>query len=160
MTWFGQYAGTTFTGQWWGDAGAAPIAVVTPQGGRGRKPLRVRRKHYVEIDNQYFEVAGPHEAEAILAGLRELAQEAAKAAVRKAQRKGRGRDVSAPIAPRLKLRDPDYGDMWTQQLQAQIDATNAAIAATYQRVALSAAEWLRQEAEDEDVAVLLTMGIL
>lgn len=160
MAWFGQYAGTTFTGQWWGDAGAAPIAVVTPQGGRGRKPLRVRRKHYVEIDNQYFEVAGPHEAEAILAGLRERAQEAAKSAVRKAQRKSRGKVAPAPVAPRLALRDPDYADLWTQHLQAQIDATNAAIAETYRQVALSAAEWLRQEAEDEDVAVLLTMGIL
>lgn len=24
MAWFGQYAGTTYTGQWWGDSGAVP----------------------------------------------------------------------------------------------------------------------------------------
>lgn len=158
MAWFGQYAGTTYTGQWWGDSGAA-AAVVSP-GGRGHKPLRVRRRHYVEIDGEYFEVAGPREAESILARLRAQAQEAAKTAVRKAQRKGKGKTAAQPVAPRLALRDPDYGDMWTQQLQAQIDATNAAIAETYRQVALSAAEWLRQESEDEDVAVLLTMGIL
>lgn len=32
MTWFGQYAGTTYTGQWWGDLGATP----TPETGRAQ----------------------------------------------------------------------------------------------------------------------------
>lgn len=154
--WFGS---AQFGSDWWGECGGSAGAST---GGRvrGRKPLRVRRKHYVEIDGEYFEVSGPREAEAILARVRELAQEAAKSAVRKAQRKSKGKVAPPPVAPRLALRDPDYADLWTQQLQAQIDATNAAIAETYRRVALSVADWLRQESEDEDIAVLLTMGIL
>lgn len=152
MAWFGQYQGTTVTGQWWGDSAAVVEETVRAGGGGGK-----RKKQIVEIRGKLFEVSGPREAELLLARAREAAQEAAEKVVRKAQ--GKGKAVE-PVVPQLSLRDPDYGDMWTQQLQAQIDAANAAIADIYRRAAAEFAARMKQEREDDDVAALLLMGVL
>lgn len=157
MAWFGQYLGTAYTGQWWGDGGIVPVVVDEPTGGSAkRKPFRPRpKRHYVEIDGQYFEVRDRRAAEEVLAKLREVAAEAAPKAVRRAARKGRPVEL-----PRVAVVEPDYSTDFVQQLQAQVDAANAALARIYEdaRIAMIAAEAMQRE--DDEIAVLITMGIL
>jgi hypothetical protein len=137
-------------------------AAVQPSGGSAkRKPDRPnRRKHYVEIDGQYFEVRNQRHAEEILAKLREAAKEVAPKVAKAAE-------PSKPIAaPRVTIREPDYSQEFVQRLQAQVDAANAAIAEIYRQAqaaqfAAAVALMARRAAEDEDdIAMLLTMGIL
>lgn len=155
MAWFGQYLGTTYTGQWWGDSGIAPVA--EPTGGSAkRKPFRPRpKRHYVEIDGQYFEVRDRRAAEEVLAKLREAAEEIAPKAVKKAARKGKPVEL-----PKVAVVNPDYSSDFVQQLQAQVDAANAALVRIYEtaRLAMLAAEAMQRD--DEEIAVLITMGVL
>lgn len=136
----------------------------TPTGGRsrGHKPLRVRRKHYVEIDGQLYEVGGQREAEAILAKLHAQALERARKVARKRARieRGGGRLLAEIVPPVVTLVEPQRPEPFTQALQARVEAANAAIAAMYAQINASAQEWMRREEDEDEVAVLLTMGIL
>lgn len=128
---------------------------------RGHKPLRVRRKHYVEIDGVLYEVGGQREADEILAKLHEQAmRRARKVATKRAPQERQARALAEIVAPQITVREPERPEPFGAVLREQVDAVNAAIAATYAQIQASAAEWLRQEEDDEDVAVLLTMGIL
>lgn len=150
--WFGQWTGTTFTGQWWGDSGSTPAAVETPQGGSAKRRYRTR----IRVDGQEFEVDSPQNAVVLMVRAREAAEEAAPVAVSKAKSRKR----KPPVPPKLELLGESDGSLETQQLQAQVDATNAYIAQVY------AYEWDRLDAlaklrgEEEEVVVLLTMGML
>jgi len=145
----------------WGSEGSATPEPTTQSGAGGGSSRRRRRKQFLEVEGKYYEVASQREAEAILARLRNKAQKTAQTAVRKAQQERKGSYAPAktalPAAPHIALREPDFGDVWAQQLQAKIDAANAAIADIYRR---AIEEWQRQEEEDDDVATLLAMGIL
>jgi len=120
----------------------------TQGGGIGGKS-RKRRKHVLEVDGKYYEVSGANEAKAILAKLRRQAKKDAVAAIKKAS------SDSTPEPPQITLQEPDYSDSWVQQLQAQIDAANAAIAEMYRRIAEEA-----EQDDDDEIAELLAMGIL
>lgn len=128
---------------------------------RGHKPLRVRRKHYVEIDGEYFEVGSQREAEAILARLHEQAlRRARRQAARRAPQEKAGRSLAEIVPPAVTLVEPERPEPFTQALQEQVAATSAAIAAVYAQINASALEWMRAEEDEDDVAILLTMGIL
>lgn len=120
-----------------------------------------RRKHYVEIDGQYFEVRNQKHAEEILAKLREAAKELAPQVAKQAV------EGSKPVPlPSVKIKAPDYSQEFVQRLQAQVDAANAAIAEIYRQAqeaqfAAAMEMMARRAAEDEDdIAMLLTMGVL
>lgn len=160
--------GSSWSVNWgnsWGNAGAPPAApAVTPAVGHGgRKPNR--KRHYVEIDGQYFEVRDHDHAVEILTKLREAAKEAAPVAVQEAAEK------RAPVAvPRMSVVKPNYAQEFVQQLQAQVDAANAAIVAEYraaeqQFMAATLAmadDRLRRvrEADEDDIEALLMAGVL
>lgn len=111
------------------DAGVTP----TPTAGGG-KPGRAGRKRrlQVQIDAEVFEVASEVEAVALLTRAREMACTVAAEALAKAPRR-----LKLP-PPKIRIVAPDYGDAWVQQLQAQIEATRAAIADVYRQAALDA----------------------
>lgn len=137
-------------------------SVAAQQAGRGHKPLRVRRKHYVEIDGQLYEVGSQREAEAILAKLHAEALDKARRAARKRAlvERGGGRELAEIVPPQAVVVEPVTAEAFTAHLQERVAATNAAIAAMYEQINASAQEWMRREEDEDDVAVLLTMGIL
>jgi hypothetical protein len=141
----------------------APPIVTVPDVGSG-KPKR--KRHYVEIDGQYFEVRNHQHAVEILTALHEAAKETAPAAVKAAMEQ-----AQAPVIPRMVVVKPDYSKEFFQQLQAQVDAANARIAAVYrdaiaaQRVADAqyAAQIVAKAQDDmdeDDIVTLMSMGIL
>jgi len=142
--------------------GAAPD--VAPKVGAGRASKGKRRRVTVEIDGETFDVASAEEARQLLTQAREVAQEAAPRAVAEAKR------PEAVIIPHVVLVQPDYASEFFQQLQAQIDATNAAIAAVYRDAVAAQALVARQQAEaiiaqriaddEDDIESLLAMGYL
>lgn len=149
MAWFGQYLGTTYTGQWWGECGAAAV-VVGQQGGRV-KPIRRRKRHYVEIDGQYYEVRDLRHAEEVLAALREKALAKIKVGKRRAK----------AVAPRIAVVEPAHAELFTQALQAKVDAANAKLALAFGE-AMRAADALaaRIAADDEEALMLITTGLV
>lgn len=144
-----------------GESGPViPVAPLPSGGSAKRKPDRPnRRKHYVEIDGQYFEVRNQKHAEEILAKLREAAKELAPQVAKRAVEKSK--PVPLPV---VTIRDPDYSQEFVQRLQAQVDAANAVIAETYsqaQAAQMAAAmEMMARRDDEDDIAVLLTLGVL
>jgi hypothetical protein len=132
--------------------------------GHSGKPRR--KRHYVEIDNQYFEVRDHDHAVKILAKLHEAAKEAAKAAVETAVAEER----ETPPPPVMRVVKPDYRQEFVQQLQAQVDAANAQIAREWtaaeqaygaQQQALARLmheRWVEQD--EEDIEALIALGVL
>ena len=109
-------------------------------GGAGR-----RKRHYLELDGQYFEVKDEADAIRIVKALNEAAREAAQATVKAAKSK-------PVVVPKLAVVKPDYSKELTQRLQAQVDVANAELAAIYKAAAA--------QAEEDELAELLTLGIL
>ena len=70
----------------------------------------------------------------------------------------------------MRVVKPDYGQQFVQQLQAQVDATNAAIAREYasaqQEYAAFAAAMAQQaivkqqQDDDDDINALIALGVL
>lgn len=123
----------------------------------GGKPRR--RRHYVEIDGQYFEVRDHEHAVEILTKLHEAAKEAAPVAVKKAVA-----EKKQPAPPVMRVVKPDYRQEFVQQLQAQVDAANARMAQLWQETAQAemvaarfAAELVQEE---DDIETLIALGIL
>ena len=140
-------------------------AVQDVGGGKGR-----RKRHYVEIDGQYFEVRDHQHAVEIMTKLHEAAQEAAPVAVKAAAEK-----AQEPVIPRMVVVKPDYGNEFIQRLQAQVDAVNARIAQVYRQaiaaqqvadaqnaamIVFAAQERKRRDDDEDDIATLMSMGIL
>lgn len=136
---------------------------------RTNKPKR--KRHYVEIDGQYFEVRDHQHAVEILTKLHEAAKEAAPVAVKKAAEKPAPAPVEVPV---MRVVKPDYGQQFVQQLQAQVDATNAAIAREYASAQLAHQQTLalviqqtlalakqqQDAADDDDINALIALGVL
>jgi len=125
-----------------------------------------RRRHYVEIDGQYFEVLDHQHAVEILTKLREAAEEAAPVAVEQVT----PQLEAPPEPPRMRVVKPDYSQEFIQRLQAQVDATNAQIAKVYadawrahvaQQQAIAQQMIEQREAEEEDdINALIALGVL
>ena len=131
--------------------------------GKGKRPLH--RRILVEIDGETFEVSTEAEAIELMQAARDLARQAAdklaQAALAKAEASSkpasRERALHIPV-PVIKLAAPDSGDELAQFVQAQLDATRAAIADIYDaalRAAQAQAIAFWQQDEDEAIQLLL-----
>ena len=116
---------------------ATPPAVGGLPHGRGHgKGRKHKRRSYIEIDGEYFEVRTQAEAKKLLdeakRRLLEKAKERANSVVI-AQKKPVNRSVPVeeiepfPTFPTIVLRDSDESTKFAQKIQAQIEATTAAI---------------------------------
>ena len=87
-------------GQWFGQFGGTVEPPVEPEDYRETPAGRRRKRYYVEIDGQEFQVANPTEALALLDRAKALAQqvapETAEKVVAKAIRKAQAPKVAAP----------------------------------------------------------------
>jgi hypothetical protein len=144
------------------------VGDVTPSGGDvavstgaavGHSGKPRRRRHYLEIDGQYFEVQDEADAVRIVKALNEAAKEAAPQAVAEAVAKA-PKAKPAPVVPFMTVVKSNYRPEFVQMLQAKVDAANAQIAVEYQRAAESYAAWQEQQDDDEEISMLLTMGLL
>lgn len=127
------------------------ISAVKRGGGRIRAPKR----YVVEVDKQIFFVNTISEAEALLARVRELADESAE------------RDVTEPVTPkppRIKVRTGTGKKTTSQALQREVKKTQTVVRQAYNRRAQSIAqdieisrlllEKLEKEARDDEQAII------
>lgn len=164
LNWQG-WAATNFVG--WGSVGVDAPAVTTPAVGHVGKPRR--KREYVEIDGQYFEVKDQKQAIEILTKLHEAAKETAAAAAKEAVAKAVAKKVKPEVvAPRMAVVKPDYSKAFVQELQAKVDATNAQIAEIYKQAVaaeMKAAEEAHrlaviEQSELEELMGLMAKGLL
>src|SRR6185295_5915506 len=130
--------------------------------GKGTKP---RRKVYVKIDDELFEVASEADALQLIQMAHAAAQEAAQKAAEKAVKRAakatkpaqKARALRMP-SPQVEVVDPGYSDDFTHLLRAQVDAVRAQITQIYAN-ALVAAQIAaaRDEAESEEVGEILRL---
>lgn len=150
--------GSSWAVSW--DRGTTPTPPPAPTqqiGGVGKK-----RRIYIKIDDDVFEVATQQEAEQLFLQARELAQAtAAKAATKAVAKAARAKTPAAkrraesmPLPQIAIVVDPGFNHPeFAHQLQAQGDAASAYIAAIYAQ-ALKAQQKATQEDEDEVVQIL------
>lgn len=122
------------------------------QQGGSAKPVRRRKRHYVEVDGKYYEVRDLRHAEEVLAALREraLARQRKRAKVAP-----RGVESEPYVAPRIAVVEPAHAEPFTQALQAKVDAVNALLARAYEDASIAARVAAEIEADEEDVAIVL-----
>lgn len=127
-----------------GESGAAPEPepdVTQPQGGRAK---RKRKRYFVEIDDQLFEVDSQAEAESLLQRALALAnQVATEATARSAKRIRRGKKAATPATPSIQS---------SPELKSLVDSYRDDIEAIYRQIAVDAElrELLRLKMLDED----------
>ena len=120
-----------------------------------------RRRHYVEIDGQYFEVRDHEHAVKILTALHEAAKEDASRAVKKA-----AATAKEVVVPKMAVVKPDRRVPFVKDLQAQVEEANAQLEATYRAAQAEYNAWQlaaskRIADDEEDLHVILIMlGIL
>lgn len=151
-TWGLSWGGTT--GSWlasWASTFVPPAPeepTVTPAG-------RKKRRAYVEIDGQQFEVTGPDHAKALLDRAREMAQSHARELAAKtvpASRKVGKKPVALPT-PRITSPDPELREVIREARQAINTVYRQAAIDT--ELAVLMARKLAEE--DEEEALLLLM---
>lgn len=146
------------TGAWltsWGSAGSTPTPTPSPTPTPTPAGHSRRRRLFVEIDGENFEVRDAQHAQALLDRARELAkshaEELAKAALRTNRKIGK-KPVSLPT-PRISSPDPELREVVRQARKA--------INQVYRSAALDtelAMLMLRKMAEeDEEEAILLLL---
>ena len=73
MAWFGQYLGTAYTGQWWGDDGAIPPIPPspgnTPAGRRTNRRRRFASRREFTIGDKKYAIENDGQLEAVVADL-------------------------------------------------------------------------------------------
>lgn len=149
-TWGLSWGGTT--GAWlasWARGFVAPAPQPEGQTPAGRK----KRRYYVEIDGQQFEVENVAEAQEILERARALAERAAEAVAQKAAERQTARKVKPVrvIAPRVTASPELRIDLSGLRADLKRIYRDAAIAAEMRLLLAKAAQ------EDEDEATLLLM---
>ncbi len=163
-----QHSGTAGLRLFQVDEGATvtphPVGGSTGQGGKHKRP---HRRILVEIDGESFPVNTPDEARELLTQARELAvaqaEELAEAALVKSAKAKRPAAKAAAldiVVPRVSL-TIDPMDEYAQQIRAQVDAANAALAQIYEQamVAANRAAVMRAEQDEEDVIALLMLHL-
>lgn len=138
-------------GSFAGKTEAPPAPEVEAQTPAGRK----KRRYYVEIDGQQFEVDGPAEAQQLFERARALAERAAEAAAEKtlAHRKPAKRVKPVRlIAPRVTASPELRIDLEPLRADLKRIYRDAAIAAEMRLLLAKAAE-----EQDEEEAILLLM---
>lgn len=145
----------------WAGAGGA-VTATTPAAGGGGARRRRQEYHYVVVDGVDYRVSSPEQAKEILLKLRELAAKRVQRQARKAVAKAPEAPVIQPIRATVKIED--YGTVFAQQLQAQVDAANAQIAEQYAQAVASAQAWQKHQRslddEDEEIETLILLGML
>jgi hypothetical protein len=141
---FGTYVvtATNANGDTPSNAFSVEVYAVTSEGGSA-KPRKPRR-HLVEIDGQYFDVADHAEAVALLEKAKSLATEVAEQSVeRNVRRIKRGKQVIA-VAPVITTE--------SAELKTLVDSYREDIEAIYRQMAVDAEirELMRQKFQDED----------
>lgn len=146
----------------WAGAGGAVTATTPAAGGGGARRRRRPEIHYVVIDGVDHRVSSVEEAKEILLKLREVAAKRVQRQARKAVAKAPEAPVIQPIRATVKIED--YGTVFAQQLQAQVDAANAQIAEQYAQAVASAQAWQMHQRslddEDEEIETLILLGML
>lgn len=152
-SWGLSWKGTT--GYWlasWASTFVPPVPA--PQGmkpaGRSR-----RRRYFLEIDGQTFEVQDASHAQAVLERAQEVAREHAQELVRKALQSSRkmGRKPIALPTPRIVSPDPELKEI-VQQARKSINEVYRSAAIDTELAVLMAR---RLAEEDEEEALLLLM---
>lgn len=150
---------------------AQSVAAPPPPQGRTPEPpaghaTRKRRAHRyeVEIDGEVFEVRSAAEAMELLAKAREMAhvtaaRAVAKTAARQEVAEAEPDELAAPVI-KLRREQSIASDYLLQRIQAQVEATQAAVAEIYaqaqQEAAAKRAQMLQ---DDEDAITALLMGL-
>lgn len=136
-------------GDFAGKAPAPPAPEVAQQTPAGRK-----RRYYVEIDGERFEVENASEAQTLLERARALAERAAESAAEKAAEKQRPRNKIRPVrvlAPRVTASPELRLDLAPLRADLKRIYRDAAVAAEMRLLLAKAAQ------DDEEEALLLLM---
>jgi hypothetical protein len=138
-----------------GTTGGTPVVTTSAVVGHVGKPKR--KRHYVEIDGQYFEVRDEDHAVEILTALHEEARKAAPVAVAEA-----AKVEKEPVIPRMTVVKTSYKKEFVKTLQDKVDETNTQIEKTYLAAQKAYRSWQLAEAariarEDDDTEALLLM---
>lgn len=137
------------------------IPYVQPPQGTGGHGKPHRKRHYVEIEGQYFEVRDHEHAVEILTALHEAAKESAPKAVKEA-----AATAKEVVVPRMAVVKPDRRVPFVKDLQVQVDAANAQLEQTYRSAQAEYGAWQlaasKRIAEDEEDlhVILIMLGIL
>jgi hypothetical protein len=134
----------------------APVVQTEVAAGRSTKKHRRTHRYEVEIDGEIFEVRSAAEATQLLAHAREMARVTADRAVAQAESK-QPEDEAIAVAPpviRLRREQSTASDYLMQRIQAQVEATQAAIEAIY---ALAMRQSAQARHDDEDAVMALLM---
>lgn len=154
-TWGLSWKGTTgsWLTSWARTGGVTPPVVDTTQTPAGRKTRRKRL--FVEIDGQTFEVSGPEHARALLDRAREIAashaQEIAAKAVQSVRKVGK-RPVALPT-PSITSSDPELKEV-VREARKQFNELYRSSAIDAELALLMARQL---ELEDEEEALLLLL---
>ena len=152
-TWGLSWGGST--GSWltsWSSTFVPPVPEPTPDTGAGKS--RRKRRHYVEIDGQQFDVANANEALQLLNRARALAEVAAETKAKKVEAKAARAQKPRPIriqTPKITA-SPELGLDLSQIRQDIARIYDSAAAEAELRVLL-----LRALEEDEEESILLLM---
>lgn len=154
-TWGLSWKGST--GYWlasWARTVTPPTPPVTPTVTPAGKP-RQRKRYFVEIDGQTFEVDGPEHAKALFDRAREIAashaQEIAAKAVQSVRKVGK-RPVSLPT-PQITSPDPELREV-VREARKQFNELYRSSAIDAELALLMARQL---ELEDEEEALLLLL---
>jgi len=134
------------------DGATGVVAEPVTGGGRRRRP---RKRYYVEIDGQYFEVDSQAEGEQLLRKAMSLAAEVATSETERAARRiKRGKSVAPPAQPTINA---------SPELLSLVDDYRERINAIYRQIAVDAEirELMRlrmlEDDEDDAIAALLVL---
>ena len=139
--------------------GGSPVAAVVPTPtpaatGRGKK----RRRYVVEVDKKYFEVNSIAEAQAVLAQVREIADEAAEREV--------VTEVT-PKPPRVTVKTATGKPTTSKVLTQEVKRTQKVVNTAYSRAArlfkqrrsvdMEIGELLRAKIREEDDTIIMLL---
>ncbi len=141
-----------------------PITILSNPRGAGGRAAKRHRKIIVRIDGEEFRVTSTSEVEELLSVAREIAEQQAQiimhdaltkaAKAKRPAAKKRALDIRVPD---LDVVAPDYADEFVQQVVAQVEATQKAIADTYAQAMQDAeAAQAAQRDEEDDILLLLS----
>jgi hypothetical protein len=136
------------------------VPYVQPPQGTGGHGKPHRKRHYVEIDGQYFEVRDHEHAVEILTALHEEAKKLAPSAVKEAVK-----EAKEVVVPKMAVVKSTYKPEFMRDLRKQVEEANARIEATYQQAMAEHQAWQaaiakRDADEEDDILALVALGIL
>lgn len=136
-------------------AGATSVGAGRPSKGTAR-----RKRYYVDIDGETFEVSSPEHARALLERAAEMAQQvAAEVAAEVVPQRRKSATSTKPVAlptPRISSPDPELADA-IRQARIAINEIYRKAAINAELALLMALQRQREQDDDDDEAILLLM---